>query len=472
MSNPFLEEFIANLPDVPTESQKDFIHRFERFLRRKEKRSAFILRGYAGTGKTTVIAALVTTLKKFHLPSVLLAPTGRAAKVAATNAHTLALTIHKKIYYVKRNAEGNFIKQLATNRHKNTFFIVDESSMISGMRLGSIGGKNSSLLDDLVDFVYSGENCRLIFVGDVAQLPPVKTDLSPALDPEFLKMNYQLGLNGSELRDVLRQKEASAILYNATQLRSQIEDNDLRIQLNVEYARDAKAISGQDLEDSLEQAISEFGLDEVKIICRSNKSANAYNHQFRIRILGLDDEITTADQIMVVKNNYHWVEDSEQIGFIANGDIANIERIDNYQELYGFKFADARLRFVDYPKAEPIDAKLLLNTLNEETPSLSREQHQALFNAVALDYEHIPTKKERLEKIKKDPFYNALQVKFAYALTCHKAQGGQWKSVFLDQGYLTEEMIDLNYLRWLYTAVTRAEEQLHFVNFHPDFLVS
>lgn len=341
--------------------------------------------------------------------------------------------------------------------------------MISGRNYNEYSNHSSSLIDDLIQYVYSGENCRAVFVGDIAQLPPIDLDISPALDPQFLKSNYNIGLNGCVMKDVLRQKRRSGILHNATILREQLEQDEFKIQLRTKFFEDVKNISGLDLEDHLENSISKYGLNEVKIICRSNKSANAYNQQFRVRILGLEDEITTADQIMVVKNNYYWLDDSDHIGFIANGDIASIERITNVQELYGFKFADAHLRFIDYPDAIPVEAKILLNTLNEDHASLSMEKSQSLFKAVMEDYMHIKSKKERLEMIKKDPYYNALQIKFAYALTCHKAQGGQWKSVFVDQGYLTEELVDLNYLRWLYTAVTRAEERLFFVNFHPNF---
>ena len=468
MPSSLYQEFVSHLPDSPSESQEDFVRRFERFLLRKEKRSAFILRGYAGTGKTAAIAAVVKSLPSLNWRTVLLAPTGRAAKVVSKNSKKAAFTIHKKIYFTKRDENGKFMLQRAVNRHKNTLFIIDESSMISGEY--SIKSNNvSSLIDDLVQYVYSGENCRAVFVGDIAQLPPIDLDMSPALDPKYLKSNYNLGLNGCAMKDVLRQKRKSGILQNATFLREQLEQDEFKIQLKAKSFEDVKNINGLDLVDCLEESISKYGLNEVKIICRSNKSANAYNQQFRVRILDLEDEITTADQIMVVKNNYHWLDDSEHIGFIANGDIASIERINNVQELYGFKFADAHLRFIDYPKTLPVEAKILLNTLNEDQPSLSKEQNQVLFNAVMEDYMHIRSKKERLEMIKKDPYYNALQVKFAYALTCHKAQGGQWKSVFIDQGYLTEELVDRSYLRWLYTAVTRAEESLCFVNFHPNF---
>jgi len=469
MPSTLYQEFVSHLPDSPSDSQGDFIVRFERFLLRKEKKSAFILRGYAGTGKTAAIAALVKSLPLLNWRTVLLAPTGRAAKVVSKNSKKSAFTIHKKIYFTKRDASGKFMMHRADNRHKDTLFIIDESSMISGRNYNEYSNHSSSLIDDLIQYVYSGENCRAVFVGDIAQLPPIDLDISPALDPQFLKSNYNIGLNGCVMKDVLRQKRRSGILHNATILREQLEQDEFKIQLRTKFFEDVKNISGLDLEDHLENSISKYGLNEVKIICRSNKSANAYNQQFRVRILGLEDEITTADQIMVVKNNYYWLDDSDHIGFIANGDIASIERITNVQELYGFKFADAHLRFIDYPDAIPVEAKILLNTLNEDHASLSMEKSQSLFKAVMEDYMHIKSKKERLEMIKKDPYYNALQVKFAYALTCHKAQGGQWKSVFVDQGYLTEELVDLNYLRWLYTAVTRAEERLFFVNFHPNF---
>lgn len=471
MANNFKEIFYSHLPAAPTVDQQDLIERMERFLFREIERATYIIRGYAGTGKTTAIAALVKTLPGFHYKSVLLAPTGRAAKVMANFSKKPAFTIHKKIYQMQRGGDGRLHFALAANLHSNTLFMVDEASMISdhGSALSSAGFAQKSLLEDLITYVFSGKNCRLVLIGDIAQLPPVGSDLSPALDPSFLKANFGLNLKGVELKKVLRQAEESGILYNATKLRDQIEEKNPTIQFETADFQDIHRINGVELEETIENAYSTFGESNVMVISRSNKRANAFNQQIRMRIRGQEDDISTGDYVMVVKNNYHWLEASSTIGFIANGDIAEVMRLGNRETLYGLNFVDASLRLIDYPKQPFVEAKLLLDSLTAESPALGKEESKAFFESVMEDYADISSKKKRMELLKKNPYFNALQIKFAYAVTCHKSQGGQWKVVIVDQGYLTEEMVNKEYLRWLYTAVSRATDQLYLLNFHPHF---
>lgn len=471
MNSKFQERFYSFLPDTPTDDQRDFIERAERFLFQNIERAGFIMRGYAGTGKTTCLAALVKTLPEFKRKSVLLAPTGRAAKVMSKYAHRQALTIHKKIYQTKRKSDGQLNFQLAANLHTNTLFVIDEASMISDG-----GGLNAqhyfhqrSLLDDLINYVYSGKNCRLMFIGDIAQLPPVGRDISPALDSKFLKSNFNLSLKGVELKQVLRQSIDSGILQNATSIRTSANDENYQLKFDLLKGSDVEAINGMELEDRLETAIREDHIENTIVITRSNKRANAFNQQIRSRVLGLDEEIATGDYIMIVKNNYFWLDEKSPIGFIANGDTAEILSLGSYEELYGFRFINATIRLVDYPLEPDVEVKLLLDTLNSEAPSLDPESNRKLFETVMEDYQDIPDKAKKYQELKKNPYFNALQIKFAYAVTCHKSQGGQWPNVFVDQGYLTEEMVDSNYFRWIYTAMTRASKQLYLVNFNPIF---
>lgn len=471
MRSEFQEKFYSYFPNKPTADQVDLVERMERFLFIPKDRAAFIIRGFAGTGKTTSIAALVKTLPDFKWKTVLLAPTGRAAKVLAKFSKKTALTIHKKIYQSKRGADGQTKFQLAANLHRNTVFIVDEASMISDG-----GGLNAqhyfqqrSLLDDLIEYVYSSVNCKLIFIGDIAQLPPVGRSLSPALDPKFLKGEFNLNLKGVELKEVVRQASDSGILMNANALREQLEKEEIEIKFQLGDYKDIKAIDGLELEDELNDCAAKYGSDETIVITRSNKRANIFNQQIRVRIKGLDEEVATGDYVMIVKNNYFWLEEDSPIGFIANGDIAEIMRMGSIEELYGFRFLNASIRLVDYPQLESLDVKLLLDSIHSESPALSPEDSRRLYETVLEDYADEPNRKKKMEALRKNPYFNALQVKFAYAVTCHKSQGGQWKAVFVDQGYLTEEMIDQEYLRWLYTAVTRASEKLYLVNFHPRF---
>jgi len=470
MSSKFKKVFYEYLPASPTQDQVDLIQRMERFLFQAIERPAFIVRGYAGTGKTTAIGALVKTLPQFRYKSVLLAPTGRAAKVLAKFSRREAFTIHKKIYQSRKGFNGQMQFELAANLHTNTVFMVDEASMISDQ--GGIrqrGWQSSSLLEDLIEYVYSGKNCRLVFIGDIAQLPPVGSELSPALDPKYLQRNFNLSLKGVELKQVLRQDAASGILHNATRLREEIEREEPKIAFDVEGFEDVRRINGMELEDELHQAYADFGDEEVMLITRSNKRANDFNQQVRIRIRGQEEELSTGDYIMVVKNNYFWLGDNAAAGFIANGDIAEIMALGSYEELHGFRFANATLRLLDYPNQPTVEAKLLVEVIQAESPSLGKERSRELYQSVLADYADLSSKKKQLEAVKKDPYFNALQIKFAYAVTCHKSQGGQWKAVFVDQGYLTEEMVDKEYMRWLYTAVTRATERLYLVNFHPAF---
>jgi len=465
MSSDFLHIFYSHLPDQPTSDQRDLAERMQRFLFGKFERPAFIIRGYAGTGKTTSVAALVKTLPIFKIKSVLLAPTGRAAKVMSAFSSKMAFTIHKKIYQSQKNSDGSIRMKLGNNRHKNTIFIVDEASMIAGDQ----SGISRNLLADLVDYVYQGKDCRLVFIGDVAQLPPVGSDLSPALDPKPLKYFYQLQLKGVELKQVLRQATESGILFNASRLREQIKHEYPTIKFYLDGFEDIQRISGEQLEDVLEQCYRLRGVDDSIVVCRSNKRANLFNQQIRVRIKGLDERLASGDYVMVVKNNYHWLEADSPIGFIANGDIGEILSIGNWEERYGFTFVDVQLRLVDYPQQPPLQLKVMLDVLEADGPSLPSEQQQVLFESVAAEYAELSTKRERMEAIKTDPYFNALQIKFAYAITVHKSQGGQWKNVIVDQGYLTEEMIDQQYARWLYTAISRASEKLYLLNFSEHF---
>jgi len=463
-------EIIRNLGKLPTESQELLIGKLADFITESGLDAVFIMRGYAGTGKTTMVSALVKTLAIFKFNAVLLAPTGRAAKVISTYTDRNAYTIHKNIYRQQSSSDGSGRFVLNKNMCKDTFFIVDEASMISNStNEGSIFG-SGRLLEDLIEYVYMGNNCRLILVGDTAQLPPVGLDVSPALSANELE-NYDREVYQHELTEVVRQDKNSGILYNATFLRNLItegEDHFGYFKLECQQFEDIRRLSGAELIEEISTCYDRYGLIETIVITRSNKRANKFNEGIRSSILYKEAEISTGDLIMVVKNNYFWLEENEKIDFIANGDIAQIISIYKYEELYGFKFANVSLRLLDYPDIE-FDCKIILDTLAIESASLTSDQNRKLFDAVAEDYMDIPNKKKRWEKIKQDPYFNAMQVKFAYAVTCHKAQGGQWDAVFVDQGYLTEDMINTEFLRWLYTAFTRPTEKLYLVNFNKEF---
>lgn len=441
-----------------------------RFLYDSDPRSAFLLRGYAGTGKTSLISALIQTLPSLRVSSLLLAPTGRAAKVISAYSNRPAYTIHKKIYMTVTDASGAVRTVRGINKHSYTLFIVDEASMI-GLEPTST---RQSLLEDLIDYVYDGNHCRLMLIGDSAQLPPVGQSESPALDERYLSAAFSLNVISAELTEVVRQKQLSGILAGATALRSQITSlvagDEARMPLFSPNGVDVIRLAGEDLMETLYREYGDFALDQVVVICRSNKRANLFNQGVRNTVLFREEEVNAGDYLMVVKNNYFWLDEESTIGFIANGDIVEVLSVRNVQELYGFRFADATVRFVDYPDEESRDCKLLLSTLYSESPSLTSDEANLLFNNVMEDYADLPTKAERLRELRANPYFNALQVKFAYALTCHKTQGGQWRTVIIDQGFLPPDMqLDREYLRWLYTAFTRATDRVYLLNFEPRF---
>lgn len=457
----------------PTQQQNEVFSLLEEFLYTFSKTSVFILKGYAGTGKTTIISALVNSLSKINKRSVLLAPTGRAAKVMGSYSGRRALTIHKKIYRKKNAASLEMDFDIAENLHENTLFIVDEASMITteGFTYFSDG-----LLSDLIRYVQSGENCCLMLVGDTAQLPPVGLDNSPALNEDFMQAEYNLTTFSYELTDVVRQNKNSGILFNATKIRNEIRLDEEAPEYQfpkfiTQGYSDLFKMTGERLIEGLHYAYNKYTIENCIVICRSNKSANLYNKHIRNQILFREEEITGGDIIMIVKNNYYWLQqhDENHSGFIANGDMAVVKKIGNIHEMHGFRFADLYLEFMDNNEGDAVRCRVLLDSLHVDAAQMPRDQQQELYQSIAKDYEDIYSKKDRLEAIKKDPYYNALQIKFAYAITCHKAQGGQWPLVFVDQGYLIDEMLNTEFLRWLYTAITRATRELFLVNFNQKF---
>ena len=424
---------LSRFPHQPTLMQQRACEEMVRFLYDTDPSSTFLLRGYAGTGKTSLVSALVRSAPALRIKTVLLAPTGRAAKVLSAYSGQPAYTIHRKIYQTVTDASGVMRMCRALNKHAYTLFVVDEASMIGNGDEGLT--EHRSLLEDLVDYVGEGNHCRLMLIGDTAQLPPVGTSQSPALDIGYLSSILHLAVHHSELTEVV----------------------------------DVVRLQGEELEEVLNAEYRECGMEHVTIITRSNKRANMFNQAIRNRILLREEEVNAGDYLMVVKNNYYWLEEDSGMGFIANGDIVEVQSLRNHQELYGFHFADATLRFVDYPDMPLHDCKLLLETLHSESPSLTADQSRQLFEAVMEDYADMPLRADRLRAVKQNPYYNALQVKFSYALTCHKTQGGQWHTAIVDQGYLTDEMIDKEYLRWLYTAVTRATDKVYLLQFQDNF---
>ncbi|GGE20937.1 ATP-dependent DNA helicase [Sphingobacterium cellulitidis] len=469
IKNSLLQQFSHQA----TQQQVEVFEILGEFLHTFAVESCFILKGYAGTGKTSIISALVKSLPRFHKRSVLLAPTGRAAKVMSAYSGRNALTIHKKIYRKKNAISLDMQFSLADNTHENTLFIVDEASMISneGHSMFSNG-----LLHDLIEYVQSGENCTLMLVGDIAQLPPVGLETSPALDPEYMNTEFGLEIFSYEMTDVVRQDKNSGILYNATKIRNEIRlDEEFAEysypQFVTKSFKDIFRMNGERLIEGLHYAYDKFGIQNTMVICRSNKSANLYNQHIRNQILFRDEEITGGDIVMVVKNNYYWLQDNDEknTGFIANGDMAVIKKVSNVHEMHGFRFADLYLEFMDNNEGDAIRCRVLLDSLYVDSPNLPYEQQQKLYNSIAEDYQDIYAKKDRMEAIKKDPYYNALQIKFAYAITCHKAQGGQWPLVFIDQGYMNDDMLNTEFMRWLYTAITRATQELFLVNFNEKF---
>ncbi len=459
-----------NLPFSPTVSQMQLIDALAGYIFSDEPDRIMLIKGYAGTGKTTMLFSLTQALNELKIRSVLLAPTGRAAKVLAGYTMMPAFTVHKKIYRQKTTTDGLGHFALDKNLYKNTYFIVDEASMVSNeMSENSVFG-SGKLLDDLLEYVYSGENCRLVLVGDTAQLPPVGLNISPALETASLE-NYGFSVKMVELTDVMRQAEGSGILSNATQIRKRI-GNEMNesgfFAVTLGGFDDIERISGAELIESITSSYQKYGIFETAIVTRSNKRANLYNKGIRGSILYRENEIEKGDLLMVVKNNYYWADEDMQPDFIANGDIAEVVKIYKYEELYGFRFANVCLRFIDYEDIE-FDCKIFLETLSIESASFTYEQNRQLFEAVSEDYADIRNKRERWKKVKENPYFNALQVKFAYAITCHKAQGGQWKSVYVDHGFVNEDMLDTEFYRWLYTAFTRPTEKLFLVNFNKGF---
>ncbi len=452
----------------PTEGQSVVLYHLAAFLLSQKENPTCVLRGYAGTGKTSLVKTLVRTLPAIGMRYVLMAPTGRAAKVLSNYTGQNASTIHRKIYQAMTYPDGSIRIARAENKYKHTLFIVDEASMIGEQK--EFGG--SSLLDDLFSYVFSGEDCRLLLIGDTAQLPPVESNESPALDCDYLKSQFPITAATYELTEVKRQALESGILYNATDIRELLSQNLYEYALPIFHLQgfdDIQKIEPETFEEMLHNAFANISDNEAVIVCKSNKRANMFNQAIRGRILNIEGEIATGDKLMVVKNNYFWAEGNNTISFIANGDMAEIRKIKHFEDMYGFRFADVELSFTDYPDAPNIEAKILLDTLNSNSPSLTNEESQQLFTAIEEDYMDIPNRRERYKEMKKNPWFNALQVKFAYALTCHKTQGGQWNSVFIDSSLNLKETLEVEDLRWLYTALTRAQERVYFVNFKDEF---
>lgn len=469
MINSYLSDQITqNFPYKPTDDQLYALGKLADFLLSPDPESMLLIKGYAGTGKTSLIGALVKTLEQLKQKTVLLAPTGRAAKVFSGYAGQRAYTIHRKIYRQKAfsNEPTGFMP--ADNLHKDTLFIVDEASMIANEGMDSMVFGSGRLLDDLIQYVYAGENCRLILMGDTAQLPPVRQTESPALNPEILR-GYMLGVEEISLTQVVRQEKDSGILFNATRLRDALRTQTVEIfpKLRLRGFSDIRKIGGEELIEEISAAYSRDGIEETMIISRSNKRATIYNNGVRNRILYREEELSSGDRLMVAKNNYYWTTGCKEMDFLANGEIIQVMRVKRTTEMYGFRFADITAYFQDYDLE--MDIKILLDTLQTDTPALPKEWNDKLFYTILEDYEDIPTKAGKMKKMKADPHYNVVQVKYAYAVTCHKAQGGQWMNVFLDIGYITEEMLGEDFYRWLYTAFTRATHRLYLVNLPDDF---
>lgn len=473
MIDPLFQEIAAFFPFEPTAEQSVAMNHLAVFVNDQAPRQAFLLKGYAGTGKTAVISSLVRVLVRHHRRVVLMAPTGRAAKVFSNTSGFPACTIHKKIYRQKSILDAGSFK-LDRNLHEHTLFLVDEASMISNEGLSGAVFGTGRLLDDLITYVYQGAGCRLLMLGDQAQLPPVGESESPGLSAQVLA-SYGLNVREYCLEKVMRQMQQSGILHNATVLREFTVNPDTAggFRFRLDGFKDVVKISGNELIETLNECYSRDGIDDTMVLCRSNKRAIIYNNGIRNTILDREEELCRGDNVMIVKNNYYWTErliadresDSytELPSFIANGDIAVIRRVRRQRELYGFRFEDAVLSFPDYDNLE-MDVTLLLDTLHSESPSLTREESDKLFNNVMEDYADIPSRKEKMKKIRENPYFNALQIKYAYAITCHKAQGGQWKNIFIDQGFVPDEGRDKEYYRWLYTALTRATQTVYLVN--------
>ncbi len=456
-------------PFNPTIKQDAFFQKIAVFLTNTDNDTIFVLKGYAGTGKTTVISTIINNLIEINKKYVLLAPTGRAAKVISNYSNKPAFTIHKKIYFPKKSSGGGVAFTLQQNKHKNTIFIIDEASMISDQSNESKMYENGSLLDDLISYIYSGDNCKMILLGDTAQLPPINSDISPALNTDTLELNYDKRVDWIELDEVMRQELNSGILYNATELRELLKDTFIsEFKFKLRGFKDiVRLTDGYDIQDAINQAYNNYSIEDTAFIVRSNKRANQYNEQIRMKILDKESDLSVGDFLMVVKNNYFWLKEKDEAGFIANGDIIEVLEIYSFKDLYGFNFAKVKIRMVDYPNQIPFETVLILDTIKSESPSLTYEQSNSLYEEVMKDYEHLPTKYAKFQKVKENEFFNGLQVKFSYAITCHKSQGGQWNTVFIEQPYLPDG-IDRDYIRWLYTAMTRAKDRLYLIGFKDE----
>ncbi len=464
--------FCDALPYEPTDDQQKAIENICQFIFDKSKSSIFLLKGYAGTGKTTLVSSLVKVLPQLNCDNVLLAPTGRAAKVLSLYSGKKAFTIHKKLYRLQTNSQGLASFVMMTNKHKNTLFIVDEASMINTNTdhdsQSLFGGRN--ILDDLVEYVYSGQNCKLFLIGDNAQLPPVHMETSPALDRKHIKAKYGFNIFSAQLSLVVRQSLESGILNNATIIRNKLAKSGKSIpKFKLDGFFDIKRPHGWELEEAVVDSFSSNEKEQSVIICRSNKRANLYNQHIRNHVLFFEEEISSGDYLMATRNNYFWLPKSSDAGFIANGDIMEVLRVIKTDECYGFRFADVSVRLVDYPDEPVTELKLIIDSLHSDKPSLSFKDLSKLYEEIQAEYSNIPEKRKRYLKIKNNQYYNALQVKFAYALTCHKSQGGQWENVFIEPGLIPGTNPDKEFYRWLYTAVTRATKNLYLINFADEF---
>lgn len=473
-SNSFSEDlkkqFAIQSSHQPNTEQAEAINELINFTFQSEKNACFILKGYAGTGKTSLLGAYIQSLAVLKKKTVLMAPTGRAAKVLALKSKKIATTIHKRIYFSGADANGSFRLNLAPNKSKDTIFIIDEASMIGDYSLHSDGSVSRNLLADIFEYVFQGDNCKLIFLGDEGQLPPVGTNESPALSAEYLSYHFaMIDFTVVGLTQVVRQQANSGILANATRIR-EAQVKELLPTIDLTSFQDTQAVPGDELIEKIDSAYSKYGVDEVMIVTRSNKRANLYNQHIRNSILYMEEELCGGDLVMVVKNNYFWLDPLSQAGFIANGELLKIHRVKRIETVYNVRFARLEVSLIDYPEMDRFETIAFMETLSIEEPNLKRSFLKELFFEIEKDFEHEKNKQKRYQAIMKSPYFNALQIKFAYAVTCHKSQGGQWSVVFVDHGYVEQNQLDNSFLRWLYTATTRATEQLYFVNLLPEFL--
>lgn len=454
----------------PTSGQNRVMQHLSAFVLSEKPKPLYLLKGYAGTGKTSLMGALVRSLSAINRKFVMMAPTGRAAKVLSGYSGFSAQTIHRKIYTRLMTADGRFTMNLMENRHRNTIFLVDEASMIGETTADQGMFRMQNLLDDLMTYVYGGEGCSMILIGDKAQLPPVGIDQSPALDMHFLRSSFTLTAAGFELTEVMRQSLESGILSNATRFRKMLDSDQIELPLfELTGFSDVKKVQPDEFEELLNMAFGSRDVEQAVVVCRSNKTANKFNQSIRSRILGFEEELNAGDLLMIVKNNYYWLEPGEGGGgFLANGDIIRVNRINRVEELYGFRFADAEVTLIDYPDTHPLQLKLLLDSLMVNGSSIPFEELMKLSQAIEEDYADVPERRKRMSMVRSNPYYNALQVKFSYALTCHKTQGGQWPLVFVEAGIRSKDDVNAGYLRWLYTACTRATQSLYLIGFPEE----